>query len=72
MEERLMKSLTPLDLMAESIAAVSGRLDLLAADLAAAPSWKRNHAWFLDRVAERQRLLLQRDQLRAQQHALLK
>lgn len=59
-----------LDSVGESLAKVQALLDAVNADLAVMPSWKRGTRWHLDRVAEKQRLLAQRESLRSELQGL--
>jgi hypothetical protein len=65
MEDSNVQRVTLTDL-GQSIASITDRLDGLQADLDRMPSFKRNSDWHLDRVAEKRRLLTQRDRLRAE------
>jgi len=59
------KILLPVD----EIHAVSDKLASLNADIHAMPAWKKQTAYGLDRLAERQRLLLKLDRLRSGREA---
>jgi hypothetical protein len=50
-----------------ALAKVDGLIGNINADLRRMPDWKRNLPWHLDRVAERRRLMGQRDTLLARQ-----
>jgi hypothetical protein len=49
-----------------SLATVHDRLDAIDLDLIGMPNFKRGSRWHLDRTAERQRLLSQRESIRNQ------
>jgi hypothetical protein len=49
-----------------SLGRVQDRLDAVDLDLIGMPTWKRGSRWHLDRTAERQRLLQQRESIRNQ------
>ena len=55
--------------VAQDLALVNERLDVLRAAIAAAPTHRRLTEWFEGRVAEKQNLLLQRDRLREEARA---
>jgi hypothetical protein len=60
-----MKRAPDLDALAESLVKVQALIDAVNADLAVMPGWKRGTRWHLDRVGHKQRLLAQRETLRA-------
>ena len=50
--------------VAQDLAIVNERLEVLRSKIATAPTHRRLTAWFESRIADRQALLLQRDRLR--------